>query len=268
MSLFQSLDLNHLKAFVAVYKTGSTQHAAIRLGRSQSYISKVLMQLRQDLQDPLFVRTGKGLEPTSYAHSIAPKIERALEQLQQALAPDEFDPSRLSKVTLNIVSPLIPYIGKDIIHAIRQQTDAQIELRKWDYETQNQLLSADVDLAVHAIKERSQQFYQRKLITLTGQIVGNKQGEYVKMIINDFNEHQHWFKEIDPSLHPGIIVDNYALLDQLLDDHKTCVVSTDIHPDTTVLIDVALICKASRRHEPKITWLSNIVSPFIQKLSF
>ncbi|RJG42206.1 LysR family transcriptional regulator [Motilimonas pumila] len=268
MSLFQTLDLNHLKAFVAVYKTGSTQHAAVRLARSQSYISKVLMQLRQDLQDPLFVRTGKGLEPTSYAHSIAPKIERALEQLQQALAPDEFDPSRLNKVTLNIVSPLIPYVGKNIIQAVRQQTDAQIELRKWDYETQNHLLSADVDLAVHAMTERSQQFYQRKLISLTGTIIGNPSGEYVKMMINDFNEHQNWFQQIDPSLHPGIVVDNYALLDQLMDQHKTCVVSTGVTEDTKVAFDVAIICKASRRHEPKITWLSKIISPFIQELEF
>lgn len=52
----------------------TTTYLAIRmpvylLNGSQSYISKVLAKLTEDLGEPLFVRTSAGLEPTSYANN-------------------------------------------------------------------------------------------------------------------------------------------------------------------------------------------------------
>ncbi|WP_019615415.1 helix-turn-helix domain-containing protein [Psychromonas ossibalaenae] len=67
-------DLNALRVFATLYQCGSTSKAARKLGRSQSYVSKVPAQLREELNDPLFVRTSIKLTPTSYADEIAPKL--------------------------------------------------------------------------------------------------------------------------------------------------------------------------------------------------
>ncbi|WP_291616740.1 LysR family transcriptional regulator [Colwellia sp.] len=65
----KQLDLNSLSVFITLYHAGSTQKAALKLNRSQSYVSKVLAKLTEDLGEPLFVRTSAGLEPTSYANN-------------------------------------------------------------------------------------------------------------------------------------------------------------------------------------------------------
>lgn len=74
-------NLNNLHVFLLLMQTRSTQRCAAKLGRSQSYVSKVLAQLREELADPLFLRESTGLVPTDYANAIEPKIRIALEQI-------------------------------------------------------------------------------------------------------------------------------------------------------------------------------------------
>jgi DNA-binding transcriptional LysR family regulator len=79
------IDLNLLPKFRALYRHRSVSEAARELYLTQSALSNALAKMRSLFGDELFVRTATGMEPTSFAHSVAEPIERALTQLQTEL---------------------------------------------------------------------------------------------------------------------------------------------------------------------------------------
>lgn len=80
------VDLNLLKAFEALHDESSASRAALRLGVTQSAVSAALRRLRGLYDDPLFVRTGRGLAPTLRANQLKPVISDALDKCRQSLA--------------------------------------------------------------------------------------------------------------------------------------------------------------------------------------
>ncbi|MCC2596170.1 LysR family transcriptional regulator [Pusillimonas sp. MFBS29] len=82
----QSLDLNLLRVFDAIYIERSISRAAIRLNLSQPAVSNALSRLRERIGDPLFERTAEGMAPTPRAKTIAEPIQRALDLLREGLS--------------------------------------------------------------------------------------------------------------------------------------------------------------------------------------
>lgn len=90
----QSVDLNLLKTFEAIYLERSVSRAAERLGMTQPSVSHGLGRLRVLFGDPLFVRTRAGVEPTVVAERIAAPVQQALRVLQNTLDEhSRFDPA-------------------------------------------------------------------------------------------------------------------------------------------------------------------------------
>ncbi len=88
----ERLDLNLLLAFEALMRERSVTRAAARLGLGQPATSAALSRLRLLFDDPLFVRTPAGMEPTARAEAIAGTVTEALSRLRAALEPaDRFD---------------------------------------------------------------------------------------------------------------------------------------------------------------------------------
>ncbi|HEY4353775.1 MAG TPA: LysR substrate-binding domain-containing protein [Paraburkholderia sp.] len=86
------IDLNLLRVFDAVFEDRNLLLAGKRLSLSQSAISHALGRLRDVLEDDLFVRTAKGMEPTARALAMAAPIRNALQQIQTALGDEPFAP--------------------------------------------------------------------------------------------------------------------------------------------------------------------------------
>lgn len=96
------IDLNLLKVFVAVYRERHITRAGRALFISQSAVSHAIARLRELFDDPLFVRTPRGMQPTTLADRLAEPINRALETVAGALHSDEsFDP-RVARVELKL----------------------------------------------------------------------------------------------------------------------------------------------------------------------
>lgn len=88
-----SLDLNLLVVFDAILKEGSITAAARRVGLSQPAASSALNRLRRAFDDPLFVRTARGMRPTPHAELLAPPLQRACELIAGSLEiGGSFDP--------------------------------------------------------------------------------------------------------------------------------------------------------------------------------
>jgi DNA-binding transcriptional LysR family regulator len=87
------LDLNLLLVLDAVLVEGSVARAARQLHVTPSAVSNALARLRGALDDPLFVRSGRGVVPTPRAAALAPAVARALRDLDQAIRGNAFDPA-------------------------------------------------------------------------------------------------------------------------------------------------------------------------------
>lgn len=95
---FRSFDLNLLRVLDALLTERSTVAAAQKLGLSQSAVSAALSRLRHALGDPLFVRHGRGLEPTDFAAGLHVPLGRLLEETENLLSgPGQFDPAQASQ---------------------------------------------------------------------------------------------------------------------------------------------------------------------------
>lgn len=70
----EQLNYQLCKVFLAVFKTRSASQAATELGLSNSAVSRALASLRSMYDDPLFIRTQTGFNPTEKAADIAPRI--------------------------------------------------------------------------------------------------------------------------------------------------------------------------------------------------
>jgi DNA-binding transcriptional LysR family regulator len=89
-----SVDLNLLKAFDAMMIERQVTQAAARIGLTQPAMSNALARLRHLFDDQLFVRTPGGMCPTPRAQQLAISIQRALRDIQEAIAnAHSFDPS-------------------------------------------------------------------------------------------------------------------------------------------------------------------------------
>ena len=88
-----NLDLNLLRVFDVLLEERSVTRTGARLGLSQSAASHALNRLRYTLDDELFVRGPAGMHPTPRAVEMGPQVHAALNQLQAALAPADFDPA-------------------------------------------------------------------------------------------------------------------------------------------------------------------------------
>jgi len=94
----KDIDLNLLRVFDAVYRTGKVSRAAEMLELTQPAVSQGLTRLRLLLQDALFTRAGGGVRPTPRAERLAPAVRSALFTLEQALnEAAQFDPLRSNK---------------------------------------------------------------------------------------------------------------------------------------------------------------------------
>ncbi|MBV6657328.1 MAG: LysR family transcriptional regulator [Devosiaceae bacterium] len=81
----RKLDLNLLLTFSAVMRERSVSKAAERLYLGPSAVSMALNRLRDAVDDPLFVRAGTVMEPTSRALVLWEQIEPALGSIEAAV---------------------------------------------------------------------------------------------------------------------------------------------------------------------------------------
>ncbi|TQV80197.1 LysR family transcriptional regulator [Exilibacterium tricleocarpae] len=92
------VDLNLFVAFDAIYTASSLSGAAERLHVTQPAMSNTLNRLRELFDDPLFVRSGRGMMPTPGAQNIIGPVREALATLNTSLHKlKSFDPATSDK---------------------------------------------------------------------------------------------------------------------------------------------------------------------------
>ena len=130
------LDLNLLVALQALLEEKSVTRAAQRLFITQPAMSRVLQRLRQQLDDPLFTRTGNILIPTPKAQELQLRLPMLLDGILYMVTDGEFDPATyVGEITIaipefiaiSLASQLTALLNKyapGVILSISSETDS------------------------------------------------------------------------------------------------------------------------------------------------
>jgi DNA-binding transcriptional LysR family regulator len=96
----QHLDLNLLRTFLAVYRSGSFTGAAQLLGLSQPTVTTQMRTLERQAGRELFERLPRGAAPTAVADELAARIAGPLDELATVAGPDPATTGRADPVHL------------------------------------------------------------------------------------------------------------------------------------------------------------------------
>jgi DNA-binding transcriptional LysR family regulator len=94
----RKIDLNLLHVFEAIYAAQNISRAAVQLGMTQPTVSNALGRLRDQFEDPLFIRSEKGVRPSARAENLIGPVRAALSVLRQGFgAGEDFDPGTATR---------------------------------------------------------------------------------------------------------------------------------------------------------------------------
>ena len=106
------VDLNLLVSLQILLEECSVSSAARRMSITQPAMSKTLGRLRDTFQDPLFVRSKRGIQPTPRAQSIAMELPALLAATEALLEAGDFSPSTYrGEITIAISE----YVGLSLL---------------------------------------------------------------------------------------------------------------------------------------------------------
>lgn len=97
-SAMMHLDIKTLTALLYLLEERNVGRVAARLYLSQPAMSRTLNRLREAFDDPLFIRTNKGMLPTTKALALEMPLRQILEQMNGLSNEREFDPLRSERV--------------------------------------------------------------------------------------------------------------------------------------------------------------------------
>jgi DNA-binding transcriptional LysR family regulator len=163
-------DLGLLEIALALFEERSVGRVAVRLGMSQPAVSSALARLRRAFNDPLFVRTPRGMEPTPRAQAlIAPARDLLLRVERDLLADPRFDPATTT-ATLNFalsdVGEMV-FLPKILERLQRFAPNASVRsVSPPPNELRHGLENGAIDLAIGYFPDLAKgNFYQQRLFT-------------------------------------------------------------------------------------------------------
>ena len=92
-----NLDLNLLVIFEAIMQEQSITAAAERLFMTQPSVSNAVTRMRHAWGDPLFVKEGRGIKPTPFAHALWRQVSGSLNAIRHATQKAPFNVARTER---------------------------------------------------------------------------------------------------------------------------------------------------------------------------
>ncbi|MDV6253455.1 transcriptional regulator LeuO [Vibrio sp. EA2] len=118
----RGVDLNLLTVFDAVMQEQNITRAAHNLGMSQPAVSNAVARLKVMFNDELFMRQGRGIQPTQRARQLFGPIRQALQLIRNELPSSVFQPESSTRLfKLAICSPCDLRFAPKIMSKVEQQ---------------------------------------------------------------------------------------------------------------------------------------------------
>ena len=167
------LHVNQLLLIDALVRKTNLGEAAEDIGLTQSAASHALARLREELRDPIFIRTSEGMRPTPYGVRLAASVRDALHSLRAGLdRHPEFVPgtsSRTFNVIMSDVSQML-YLPRLLPRLSAEAPGVSLRVRALPSKAPHLILeSGEVDLAVGAFSRliagcRQKRLYRERYV--------------------------------------------------------------------------------------------------------
>jgi DNA-binding transcriptional LysR family regulator len=147
----RKVDLNLLVALDTLLRERSVSRAAQTLHLSQSAMSHALGRLRGMMNDPLLVRGPAGLVPTLRAEQLRGPVRQALQALEDALDPREFDPAHITRTFCLLTTDYVEYlVCPPLVEQLREAAPgARIQIKALrSSRVHDELADGQADMAV------------------------------------------------------------------------------------------------------------------------
>ncbi|QCR37168.1 transcriptional regulator LeuO [Nissabacter sp. SGAir0207] len=147
----RNVDLNLLTVFDAVMQVQNITRAAQSLGMSQPAVSNAVARLKLMFNDELFVRYGRGIQPTVRARQLFGPVRQALQLVLNELPGAGFEPVSSNRTfNLSISSPLDIRLAPKIFNIIGNAApNVQLRLTScFDENIEHQLRYQDVEFFI------------------------------------------------------------------------------------------------------------------------
>lgn len=164
----EMVDTNLLRLFDLLYSTNSVTRSAELLGLSQPTVSIWLVKLRKQFNDPLFVRTTEGMQPTPRAEALVGIVRATLDSLRQLSESEPvFHPAsaqRTFRICMTDAShiTLLPQL---LSHVRALAPGIRLDAARIDADMPRALQAGDADIAIGLIPQLEAGFYQQTLFT-------------------------------------------------------------------------------------------------------
>ncbi|WP_261882890.1 LysR family transcriptional regulator [Vibrio pelagius] len=173
------MDLNLIQTFLVVAEYKSFTKAAEHLGLTQPAVSASVRRLEQVIGKQLFVKKGRGIEPTSMAYQLVPQFQQAISIVDNAISEKKSFKVSCSETLLHSLNP--------IDNVIFQESQPE------KYELFEHIRQQRVDLAIDTIVTKESSFvvetaYEEPAVVICRQNHPRIQGTLTK---NDYYRESH-----------------------------------------------------------------------------
>jgi DNA-binding transcriptional LysR family regulator len=219
MTNIRNKDLNLLAVFVGIAEELNLSRASGRLGLSQPALSHALARLRDQFEDPLFVRSQRGFVATPRVGTLLPKVRALLAMADNLYGPNEV--LDLPNLDRKVVIASTAYFEARVIanfikHAQAKAPSLQLETRSLSGEfPKRELESGEFDLAIAAYFDVAPNGYRiRTVFSDRFVCVCSESNAYLKtkQTTGDYLERRHLQIEVPPGV--------FAPVDQYLQGKK------------------------------------------------
>lgn len=149
-------ELQLLYIFNAIMTEGSVSRAAERLATTQPAVSNAISRMRQAWNDPLFVRKGREIEPTSYALSLWDRVGHHMYALTNAVSEMKFDPKTAHRTfRVAVTDTIVEMVWRQLIQLLEREAPG-VDVHAVPYTpegTHDDLREAKVDLAIGVLEQ-------------------------------------------------------------------------------------------------------------------
>ena len=199
------IDLNLLWLFEVVFEERHVGRAAERMRLTPSAVSHGLGRLRAMLNDPLFLRTPKGVVPTARAAEMAAPIAEILSRARSVVETSEpFEPARSTRrftigapdgVSAVLLPPLLSQLGRaapGVDISVRQLLPAQGERlpgRAWQGAFAD-LEARAMDIAIVPSEDIPPRFHRRVLYD-EDFVIGMRAGRHPPLTLDRYCKLKH-----------------------------------------------------------------------------
>lgn len=161
-------DLSLLYALDALLQEGSVSRAARRIGLSTPAMSHALARAREQLADPILVRSGRGMVPTPRAEALRDRVHTLVGEVRQVLLPERpFVAAELSRGFGVLASDyVLTVLGPAVDRALRKEAPAAcLRFVPNSPDDPAMLRDGTADLAVGIYGDLPQEMRGRQLLT-------------------------------------------------------------------------------------------------------